>query len=59
VAHTVLLVVEVMTGLTVILVVQVKDSHKVVTVQVIVDTPGLNEPLASFPAPPLFVAPEI
>ena len=47
-------------GLIVTVVVQVAVlPHASVTVHVIVDTPTLNTPLASFPVPLLVVAPVI
>ena len=47
-------------GLIVTVVVQVELlPHASTTVQVIVETPGLNAPLASVPAPVLVVAPVI
>ena len=47
-------------GLMVTVVVQVEVfPHASVTVHVIVETPGINTPLASFPVPLLVVAPVI
>ena len=50
---------EVNKAFTLIVVVQFTVLQPLVTVHVIVEAPGLNEPLASFPVPDLTVAPEI